>query len=155
MKSLPEEESKVLEVLATIEPPEQARNTCKEQADTKRQQVPSPKDRQHQTKDQHDRCSLGCYHVKCAKDQNRSQKRRSKVSSRESQALCPPVAHIGRQPAQVWVHGDRFDLSTTHTCHARMSKLVQSNRHQLNKHKVEELLEKSSFLQLQFTVLVN
>lgn len=124
MKNLPKEESKILKVFATIKPPEQARNTGKEQADAKRQQVSSPKDRQHQTKDQHDRCSFGCYHVKGAKDQNRSQKRRSKVSSRESQALCPPVAHIGRQPTQVWVHSDRFDLSATHACHARMSKLV-------------------------------
>jgi hypothetical protein len=71
--NVPKEESEVLEVLAAVKPPEQTCNASKEQTNAKRQQIPCPKDRQHQTQHQHDRCSLGCCHIKRTKYKNGSQ----------------------------------------------------------------------------------
>lgn len=129
--SLPKKERKVLEVLAPVEPPQEPDNARKEQADAKGQQVPGPEHGQDQTDDQHDGRALRGRDVEPTKDQDATQERTAQIPCRQCQTLCPPVAHIGRQSAQVRVHSDRLDLAATDTGHAGVAKLVESNSDQL------------------------
>lgn len=131
--SLPEEEREILKVHAPIEPPQEAHNTSKEQADPKGEQVSSPEHGQDQTDDQHDGCALGGRDIEPTKNKNAAQEGAAQVSGWQGQALCPPVAHIGCQSSQVRVHSDRLDLAATDTGHAGMAKLVKSNSDQLER----------------------